>query len=149
MRIHAKNEEMMMHVGHLIAGKLSKGDVVALIGDLGTGKTTLTKAIGEALNIPGYMASPSYNIVNAYECSLGPLYHADVYRIDTIDSLDEIGFFEYLHEGGIVLIEWADKILDELKVETDQLILITIDNHEEGRILELNGYKSFDFEIKE
>jgi tRNA threonylcarbamoyladenosine biosynthesis protein TsaE len=73
-----------------------------------------------------------------------------VYRIDTLDSLDEIGFFEYLHEDGIVLIEWANKIIEELKQETEQLILINIENHEEeGRIINIEGYQTFEFEMKE
>lgn len=145
MRYEVKNEMGMSILANAIAACLRPGDTLALIGDLGTGKTTLSKGIGCALGIEGIMASPSYTIVNAYTCSLGPLYHADVYRLNAIEELDDIGFFDYLHDNGIVLVEWADKILSALVYETDQLIRIELTVHGEGRMADLTGYAS-DFE---
>jgi len=149
MKLYAKNELDMENLGQALGALLVKGDVVALMGDLGAGKTTLTKAIGHKLQVPGYMTSPSYNIVNAYECPKGPVYHADVYRIDDVDALDEIGFFEYLHENGFVLIEWANKIYEDLKEETDQLITIRISHADVGRAVEVDGYNGFNERLKE
>lgn len=140
MQYEVKNEIGMSVLAAAIASSLKKGDTVALIGDLGTGKTTLSKGIGRALGIEGIMASPSYTIVNAYTCQLGPFYHADVYRLNSIEELDDIGFFDYLHDNGIVLVEWADKVLSALAYETKQLIQIELSVYGEGRLVTLSGY---------
>lgn len=131
--------EAMQEMAGLIGNHLEKGDVLALIGDLGTGKTTLSKGIGAALGIEGHMASPSYTIVNAYASRLGPLYHADVYRIDDADALEDIGFFDYLREGGLVIVEWADKIREALMDEASRYLEISIHPALDGRELVFFG----------
>jgi tRNA threonylcarbamoyladenosine biosynthesis protein TsaE len=143
MQLYAKNEKDMAQLGAFLATALKKGDVIALIGDLGTGKTTLSKAIGKALGIAEHMASPSYTIVNAYNSDLGPLYHADVYRIEAVSALDDIGFFDYIHDNGVVIVEWADKIESALAYETSKLIRIELRVVGEGRGLTISGYSDF------
>ena len=82
-----KNEEDTRRFGHELANRLKPGDVVALIGDLGTGKTTLTKYIAEGLGITEMITSPTFTIVCEYHSGRLPLYHFDVYRIDDPDDM--------------------------------------------------------------
>ncbi len=91
-------------------GKLLKaGDVVCLNGDLGAGKTTLTKSIGIGLGVDDYITSPSFALINEYTGRI-PLYHFDVYRLDNVEELYDLGFDEYFYGRGVSIIEWAEKI---------------------------------------
>jgi len=99
--------------GRKLGELLKAGDVVCLVGDLGTGKTAFTKGIAEALGISGYITSPTFTFVNEYQGWL-PMFHFDVYRIGEPEDLFEIGFEEYLEQDGVVIIEWANMIKDIL-----------------------------------
>lgn len=91
-------------------GKLSnKGDIICLIGDLGTGKTHITKGIAMGLGINETITSPTFNIVNEYE-GRHKLYHFDVYRVNDPDEIEAIGFDEYIFGDGVSVIEWANYI---------------------------------------
>ncbi|HOV25144.1 MAG TPA: tRNA (adenosine(37)-N6)-threonylcarbamoyltransferase complex ATPase subunit type 1 TsaE [Pseudobacteroides sp.] len=103
-------------LGRKLGEILKAGDVVCLVGDLGTGKTAFTKGIAEALGISGYITSPTFTFVNEYQGRL-PMFHFDVYRIGEPEDLFEIGFEEYLERDGVVIIEWADMIKDILPSE--------------------------------
>lgn len=100
-------------LGRKLGELLKAGDVVCLVGDLGTGKTAFTKGIAEALGISGYITSPTFTFVNEYQGWL-PMFHFDVYRIGEPEDLFEIGFEEYLEQDGVVIIEWANMIKDIL-----------------------------------
>lgn len=109
-----KNEEETRAFGHNLAKSLKKGSVIAMIGDLGTGKTTLTKYIAEGLGIDEGITSPTFTIVREYKSGRLPLYHFDVYRVNDPDELFEIGVEEYFYGDGVVIVEWADLIYDML-----------------------------------
>jgi len=96
-------------LGQKIGSFLSPGDIIALDGDLGAGKTQIVKGIANALDIRDDVTSPTYTIINEYEGRI-PLYHFDVYRLDDIQQLYDIGYEEYLFDDGITVIEWAIKI---------------------------------------
>ena len=113
-----KNEEDTAALGARIAEELTPNSVIALIGDLGIGKTALTKSVARGLGINGPITSPTFTIVQEYDEGRLALYHFDVYRVNDEDELFEIGFEEYLHRGGVCLIEWADLIEDMLPPET-------------------------------
>lgn len=100
-------------LGYLFASCLDEGDVVALRGELGTGKTCFTKGVARGLQVPeGYVvASPSFTIVNEYPGRL-ILYHLDVYRLSDEGDLASIGYEEYFYGGGVTIVEWADKVKD-------------------------------------
>jgi len=108
-----ENENEMKAFGHGLGKILSKGDVVCLSGDLGAGKTTLTKAIAIGMGIDDYVTSPSYTIVNEYEGRLN-LYHFDVYRINDVEEMYELGYEEYFFGSGVCIIEWAGMVEDLL-----------------------------------
>ena len=105
-----ENEESTREFGHQLAGYLKPGSVVALFGDLGTGKTTLTKYIGEGLGVDGIITSPTFTIIQEYRDSKIPLYHFDVYRLQSEQELLELGYEDYFYGEGVTVIEWADKI---------------------------------------
>lgn len=108
-----KNEYETKDFGRKLGAEARAGSVIALIGDLGTGKTTLTKAIAEGLGVKDVITSPTFNIVKQYESGRLPLYHFDVYRIGDIDEMYELGYEEYFYGNGVCVIEWAD-IIEEL-----------------------------------
>ena len=89
---------------------LTPGDVIALAGELGSGKTTLVRGLAKGMGFPPEeVASPSFTLVNEYEGPL-PLFHIDLYRIEDAKELLEIGYEEYINETGVAVIEWADRI---------------------------------------
>ena len=109
-----KNEQETESFGRALAEELKAGDVLALIGDLGTGKTALTRYIAKGLGIDERITSPTFTIVKEYTEGRLPLYHFDVYRVRDEDELFNIGIEEYFFGSGICIVEWADLILDIL-----------------------------------
>lgn len=131
--INIKNEEDTKAFGINLGQKARAGQVIALIGDLGTGKTTLTKYIAQGLGITENISSPTFTIVKEYETGRIPLYHFDVYRIGDLDELFNIGAYEYFDGNGLCVVEWADLVQDELPEDTD-FIFIEYGDEEGERI---------------
>lgn len=102
------------------------GQVYALIGDLGVGKTVFTKGFAEGLGIEEPVSSPTFTILQIYEEGRLPLYHFDVYRIEEPEEMEEVGFDDYVYGDGVCLIEWAGRI-EELLPENTIWILIEKD----------------------
>ncbi|MBS6207781.1 MAG: tRNA (adenosine(37)-N6)-threonylcarbamoyltransferase complex ATPase subunit type 1 TsaE [Firmicutes bacterium] len=121
--IKIKNEEETRNFGIELGQNARPGQVIALIGDLGTGKTTLTGYIAQGLGITENISSPTFTVVKEYESGRIPLYHFDVYRIGDADELFNIGAYEYFDGDGLCVIEWADLILDELPEDTDYIMI--------------------------
>jgi len=99
------------------------GDVFLLVGDLGTGKTCLTQGIAWGLNIKEYALSPSFVVVRELHGRL-PLYHIDLFRLDHIEEIVELGLDDYLYGKGVCVVEWAEKGMSVLPVEH---LLVQID----------------------
>lgn len=114
---HLKNEEEMKRFGELLGRELEANMVLTLNGELGTGKTTLTKAIAWSMGVTDHVVSPTFTIVLEYEGKRFPLYHFDAYRIAEEEEMYFIGFEEYLTKGGICIIEWAQLICGLLPEE--------------------------------
>lgn len=114
-----KNENETRDFALELAKELGAGDVLALIGDLGTGKTALTKYIAQGLGIRDSIVSPTFTIVREYTGGRLPLYHFDVYRLADSEEMFNIGAEEYFYEkGGVCVIEWADIVEDILPADT-------------------------------
>ncbi len=97
-------------LGEGFAGRLRKGDVVALSGDLGGGKTQFTRGLARGLGIRDYyVKSPSFTIVHVYEGGRLPLYHIDLYRMDSTAEVRDLGLEEYVYGNGVCVIEWAER----------------------------------------
>ncbi len=94
---------------------LDAGDLVALTGELGSGKTCLIQGIAVGLDIlnPKQVTSPTFTLINEYQGRV-PIYHFDLYRINKLEELFDLGFEEYFYGNGVTLVEWAEKILDWL-----------------------------------
>lgn len=129
--IPIKNEEETRQFAHELAESLAPGDVLALIGDLGTGKTVLTSYIAEGLGIKRRVNSPTFTIVKEYTDGRMPLYHFDVYRVSDPDELFNIGIDEYFFGEGVCIVEWADLILDILPENTKYIYLAYGENEGE------------------
>jgi tRNA threonylcarbamoyladenosine biosynthesis protein TsaE len=124
----------LQDVAKEIAGRVDRTRVWLFQGDLGSGKTTLIKMLGNALGVQDAMSSPTFSIVNEYECrDFGKVYHFDFYRIRSeVEALD-IGIEEYFDSGYPCLIEWPEKI-PSLLPDTRGEVAITIENETERTI---------------
>lgn len=131
------NEEDTRAYGRKLAESAEPGTVIALIGDLGTGKTALTKAIAEGLGIEEMITSPTFTIVQEYRGGRLPLYHFDVYRIGEPEEMYEIGYEEYFFGNGVCVVEWAD-LIEELLPADCLKIYIEYGEREGERIYRIN-----------
>jgi tRNA threonylcarbamoyladenosine biosynthesis protein TsaE len=107
----SKSENETIELGKKIGKILESGDIICLTGDLGAGKTALTKSIAASIGIEDYVTSPTFNIVNQYYGNLN-LNHFDVYRINDVEEMYEIGYEEYFYSDAINIVEWANLIED-------------------------------------
>lgn len=127
MKIRLKGLEETKEFGIKLGRLLKPGDIVCLNGDLGAGKTTLSKAIGLGLGVKDYITSPTFNLINEYN-GRWTMYHFDVYRLAQVDDLYDLGFDEYFYGDGVCIIEWAEKIEAVMPKER---IVLDIKNGEE------------------
>ncbi len=102
-------------LGEKLSEKLSAGDIVGLVGELGGGKTTFVHGMARGLGVKGYVKSPSFTMVNVYEGGRLPLYHIDLYRVRGAEEAVEAGLEEYIYGSGVSIIEWADRVPEILK----------------------------------
>lgn len=126
-------------LGAAIADMLRAGDVVALYGELGAGKTTLARALITKLGHRGEVPSPTFTLVQSYDLSPVPVWHFDLYRIDDPGEIIELGLDEALAEG-ISLIEWPERMGAQLPANRLEIHLSYADNDDDGRRAELVAY---------
>ena len=136
MLLKIKNEAETERFGRALADQLMPGDIVCLVGDLGTGKTALTKAVAAGLGIEEHIVSPTFNIVKEYRSGRLPLYHFDVYRLGSSEELFEIGARDYFYGQGVCVIEWADLIAEEIPPGS-RLIRISYGEEDGQRIYDI------------
>ncbi len=130
-------EETIAAAGE-VAAVLAAGDIILYEGDMGAGKTHFTKGIAKYLGVEDEVTSPTFALVNEYEGRL-PLFHFDLYRIESYDDLYAIGFFDYLDRGGIIAAEWSENI-SQLKAELGEVITVRIEKlSENGRKITVSG----------
>jgi tRNA threonylcarbamoyladenosine biosynthesis protein TsaE len=139
MILLSRSPEETFRIGKILAGGLEAGDVVALTGELGSGKTCLTQGIASGLGVPGDYAvtSPTFTLINEYPGRQVDLYHLDVYRLTGCADLAEMGYDEYLSGRGVMVIEWAEKVLEA--VPDDALFVVMTYMEENVRKIELSG----------
>ena len=132
--------EATMALGEQLAGVLRSGDVLALYGDLGAGKTYLVKGLARGLGArPEDVTSPTFTLIQEY-ATAPPLYHLDVYRIEQLAELERMGVHEYLHGIGICVIEWPERMEPMLPGRTIRLRLKHLD--ESRRLIERTVLKA-------
>ena len=110
MKIVTHSEDETVSAGKEFAGRLQRGDVVALFGDLGTGKTRFIKGMCLGLGVHEHVASPTFTILREYTAGKLKVHHFDFYRIASEREISEIGFEEFVNNDGICFIEWADRV---------------------------------------
>lgn len=125
MVFQTRSASETIRLGKRMGKLLRPGDVVALVGELGAGKTQLIKGIAAGLGVknPAYVSSPSFTLINEYPGKI-PFYHIDLFRLKTEKEAEELGLEDYLNGEGITAIEWADKIPSLLPEERLTLHLI-------------------------
>ncbi len=133
--VETRSVEATRAEGARVAAVAVPGDIYALVGELGAGKTEFVRGFVAALAPEASVRSPSFTIVNVYETPRFPVYHFDFYRLSDPSELHEIGFAEYLAGGGVCLIEWADLVAGELPEEGVRVVRFT-DPGEGIRVIE-------------
>ena len=115
MQITTHSADETQALGQRLAKRLLPGDVIAYFGDLGAGKTALTRGIAQGLGVTDLVTSPTYTIVNEYLTGRIPLFHFDMYRLCSSDELFDIGWEDYLARGGVCAVEWSENVEDALR----------------------------------
>lgn len=143
----SKSAEETFQIGRIIGEQLGAGDVLALIGELGAGKTCLTQGIARGLGVPeAYpITSPTFTLINEYPGRV-TLYHMDLYRLAGPEDLEGMGYEDYFYGDGVVVIEWAEKIRSILPARCLRVMMRYLD--ENRRDIRLEGEKEAAGRIK-
>jgi tRNA threonylcarbamoyladenosine biosynthesis protein TsaE len=132
------------HMGEQIGRLLTPGQVIALYGELGAGKTSLVQGIARGLRIQDrYITSPTFTILNEYKGPI-PLYHFDVYRLSGPEDLEELGYEEYFYGEGIAVLEWAEKIASLLPADHLEILLEHYGDNKRRLSFQAHGKKARD-----
>ena len=135
MEYHTHSELETEAVGEALGKTVPAHTVIAFTGDLGAGKTAFTRGLARGLGISDRVTSPTFTIVNEYGGGRLPLFHFDMYRLESSDELFDIGWEDYLRRGGVCAVEWSEKVSDALtgalqvdirRGETDSDRVITV-----------------------
>ncbi len=126
-------------IGQSLARQLRAGDVLLLLGDLGAGKSELTRGIAKGLGVAGPVSSPSFTILNVYDDGAVPLYHFDWYRLNSEEELYGMGMDEYLGGDGIAVIEWPSQCPEAVPACHMAVRIVPVDEHTREITLEPNG----------
>ncbi len=151
IELFSKSTEETFEIGRALGQTARKGDIIALTGELGTGKTCLTQGIAKGLDVPPVysVTSPTFTLINEYPGRLR-LYHFDVYRLSGAPDIEEMGYEDYFYGSGVAVIEWAEKISELLPQESIVVELAHI--NENTRKILLTGpakrLESFKHELK-
>ena len=131
--------EETITLGEKIGRLLKKGDIIAMQVTLAAGKTTITKGIAKALGITDTITSPTFCLISEYQGTM-PLYHMDVYRLDGTEDFINLGTDDMLYGDGVSIIEWSEKIMDELPSNT---IVLKITPQDDGkRLIEIDNWNN-------
>ena len=127
-------------LGERLAGRLEPGAVVAFTGDLGAGKTAFVSGMARALGVEERVTSPTFTIVNEYEGGRLPLFHFDMYRLDSADELFHIGWEDYLARGGVCAVEWSENVTGAIEPDAVRVSILRGDG-DNDRVIAIEGVK--------
>ena len=133
MTFHTTSAEETIELGKKIGSLLQKGDIIAMQGTLAAGKTTITKGIAQSLGVKDEITSPTFCLISEYEGKM-PLYHMDVYRLEGGEDFINLGVEDLMYGNGVSLIEWSEKVMDELPKKTIILKIEPIEGTTERNI---------------
>ena len=137
MQFHTHSEAETEALAERLAPQLRPGTVIAFTGDLGAGKTAFTRGLARGLGIRDRVSSPTYTIVNEYEGDV-PLFHFDMYRLGSSEELFDIGWEDYLDRGGILAVEWSERVADALEAPL-RISIIRDPAEENSRLITIEG----------
>lgn len=132
--VTSSSPEETISLGRRLGELLDEGDVLVLTGDLGAGKTQLTKGIAQGMGVVDDVTSPTFTIEMVYEGTRLPLYHFDLYRLDDPAQLDDTGLFDVLGGDGPCVIEWGEQFSDEIGPERVDVTLTRLDGEVEAGV---------------
>ncbi len=139
LTFRTNSAEETIELGKKIGKLLKKGDIIAMQGTLAAGKTTITKGIAQALGITDTITSPTFCLISEYYGTM-PLYHFDVYRLEGTEDFINLGADDMLYGDGVSIIEWSEKIMDELPKRT---IVLRLTPQEDGsRLIEIENWNN-------
>jgi len=118
--LHSTSVAQTQKIGAALSKQLEPNDVLILLGDMGAGKSELTRGLARGLGVTGYVTSPTFTIMQVHDTGRLPLYHFDWYRLESAEELYELSMDEYLQNGGVAVIEWpsrAEEVLPESYLE--------------------------------
>ncbi len=140
IEIISNSAEQTIEIARILGEKLKDGDLLALSGELGSGKTCFTKglALGLGVSAEYQITSPTFTLINEYPARC-KLYHFDVYRLNGYSELGDLGYDEYLAGDGVVVIEWAEKIIKLIPLDSIFINFEYID--EKSRKIIIRGLK--------
>ena len=131
----AESEKLAEHIADITA----PGDIILLDGPLGAGKTTFCQFFGHALSVPDscYITSPTFSLLHEYPGRLA-MYHLDLYRLESEEEIEDLGFLEYIYSDGVSLVEWPDRLAS---LTPEEHLLIKIEpNGDESRLYLLKAF---------
>lgn len=131
LSVVTRSQPQTVAVGRALGECLAEGDVLVLTGDLGAGKTQLTKGMAAGLGITEDVTSPTFTIEMVYEGGRLPLYHFDLYRLDDPDQLEDTGLFDVLGADGVCSIEWGEQFADEIGPQRMDVYVTRLDDDAE------------------
>jgi len=142
IKVQSLSSEDTFRIGALIGVGADKGDIIALSGDLGTGKTCLTQGIAAGLEVDAVypITSPTFTLINEYPGRF-VLYHFDIYRLEGSKDLEDMGYEDYFYGDGVVVIEWAERISDILPESVLFINLTYLSEHKRELIVTGNEGK--------
>lgn len=141
MRLNSHSVAQTHAIGHRLAKQLQPGDVLLMLGDMGAGKSELTRGIAKGLGVTGYVTSPTFTILQVHDEGRMPLYHFDWYRLSDVEELYELSMDEYLYGDGVSVIEWPSRAEEAIPEQYLEIELIPAGDDE--RIIELRPCGGF------
>lgn len=139
LTLHTNSSEETIELGRKIGNLLQKGDIIAMQGTLAAGKTTITKGIAESLGVKDVITSPTFCLISEYEGKM-PLYHIDVYRLDGPEDFVNLGTDDMLYGNGVTIIEWSEKIMEELPKDCMIIRLTPVSDGNTERTIEIENW---------
>ena len=137
-KFETKDEAGTLKIAYSFGKSLKPGIVVALIGELGTGKTVFARGVANALGVKEKVISPSFTLINEYHVHI-PVYHMDFYRLNSLKEILDLGVEDYFYSDSICLVEWAEKMGDMFPDEAIKVMIKHIKNNHRDIYIERRG----------
>lgn len=144
LTLHSLSSDETIELGRKIGEFLKKGDVLAMQGTLAAGKTTITKGIAQSLGVTDVITSPTFCLISEYEGKM-PLYHLDVYRLEGAEDFINLGTDDMIYGDGVCIIEWSEKIMEELPENTIIIRLTPDPENSTERTITIENWPYDDF----